>query len=155
MSEAEILSALSELGYELPAPPQALAAYAPCVRAGDLLFVAGQIPMLDGIVLHPGRLGDGVAVEAAQEAARRAALQALSLLRAELGSLDRIRRVVQVSVFVAATPEFTQQPQVANGASEMLVQVLGDAGRHARAAVGVASLPLGASVEVAMIVEAP
>jgi enamine deaminase RidA (YjgF/YER057c/UK114 family) len=104
-------------------------------------------------MLHPGKLGGEVSVEQGAEAARRCALQALAALREELGSLDRIRGIVQVSAFVASAPGFTDQPKVANGASDFLVEVFGEAGRHARAAVGVAELPLGAPVEVALVVE--
>lgn len=143
---------LTELGIELPDPPGAVGSYAPVVVDGDLAWVSGQVPLIDGSILHPGKVGADVAVEQAQEAARRCVLQALSALRAELGSLDRIARVVRVSVFVASAPGFGEQPAVANGASDLLVQILGRAGVHSRAAVGVAELPLGASVEVAMSV---
>jgi enamine deaminase RidA (YjgF/YER057c/UK114 family) len=150
MNDAEVLQRLSGLGIELPPPPQALAAYVPVRRAGPFAFVAGQVPMVDGEVLHPGTLGAGISVEQAAEAARQAAVQALSALRGALGTFDQLDGIAQVTVYVAAAPDFTQHPQVANGASELLTAVLGDAGRHARAAVGVASLPLGASVEVAV-----
>jgi len=139
---------LAELGLELPPPPQAIAAYIPVVVHGNLAFVAGQVPMVDGAVLHPGTLGDSVSIEDAQEAARRAVLQSLSALREALGSFAPLERILKLDVFVASAPTFTDQPKVANGASELLVDVLGEAGRHARAAVGVPSLPLGASVEV-------
>jgi enamine deaminase RidA (YjgF/YER057c/UK114 family) len=148
MNDADVLQRLSELGIELPPPPQALAAYVPVRVVGGLAFVAGQVPMVDGEVMHPGHLGDDVSVEQGAEAARRAAVQALSALRGALGSFDPIEALAQVGVFVAATADFTQHPAVANGASELLVEVLGDEGTHARAAVGMASLPLGASVEV-------
>ena len=150
ISDADVAARLSELGLELPPPPQALAAYVPCVVHGGIAWVAGQIPMLDGTPVSPGIVGDGVEPEDAAAAAARAALQSLSVLRAELGSFDAIERIMQVSVFVASTPGFTGHPQVANGASELLVDVLGDDGRHARAAVGVPSLPLGSCVEVAV-----
>jgi len=152
MDDASVLSRLAELGVELPPPPEALAAYVPVRRVGGLAFVAGQVPMVDGAVLHPGRLGEDVSVEQGAEAARRAALQALAALRGALGTFDPIEAIAQVTVFVAATPGFAEHPQVANGASGFLADVLGGAGQHARAAVGVASLPLGASVEVAMTV---
>lgn len=141
---------LAELGIELPPPPQPVASYVPVVVAGDLAFVAGQVPMVEGRLLHPGRLGREVSIEQGQEGARRCALQALSALAAELGSPDRIERIVQVGVFVASAPGFTDQPRVANGASDLLFEVLGEAGRHARAAVGVSELPLGACVEVVL-----
>jgi enamine deaminase RidA (YjgF/YER057c/UK114 family) len=139
---------LAELGLELPPPPQAIAAYLPVVVHGNLAFVAGQVPMVDGALLHAGTLGDSVSIEDGQEAARRAVLQSLSALRDALGSFDRLERILKLDVFVASAPTFTDQPKIANGASELLVDVLGEAGRHARAAVGVPSLPLGASVEV-------
>jgi enamine deaminase RidA (YjgF/YER057c/UK114 family) len=150
MNDADVLARLSELSLELPEPPKALAAYVPCVVAGGLAFVAGQVPMRDGAVLNPGHLGDRVTIDEGVTAARQAALQALSVLRDGIGGFDRLERIAQVSVFVSATPDFIDHPKVANGASELFVAVLGDAGAHARAAVGVASLPLDASVEVAL-----
>jgi enamine deaminase RidA (YjgF/YER057c/UK114 family) len=151
MNDADVLQRLSELGIELPPPPQALAAYVPVRRVGGLALLAGQVPMVEGQVLYPGHLGDDVTVEQGVEAARRAAVQALAALRGALGSFDDVEVIAQLTVFVAATPAFTEHPKVANGASELLADVLGEAGQHARAAVGVASLPLGASVEVAMV----
>jgi enamine deaminase RidA (YjgF/YER057c/UK114 family) len=139
---------LSELGIELPPVPAPVASYVPVRLVPGLAFVAGQIP--DGARLHPGRLGEDVSLEQGQEAARRCALQALSALRDALGSLERVSGIVKVEVFVASAPGFTDQPKVANGASDVLVEIFGDEGRHARAAVGVVDLPLGACVEVAM-----
>jgi enamine deaminase RidA (YjgF/YER057c/UK114 family) len=150
VDDAEVDAKLAELGLELPPPPEAIAAYLPVVVHGGFAFVAGQVAIVDGTVLHPGVLGDSVSVPEAREAARRAALQAVSALRGALGSLDRLERIVKLDVFVASTPSFTDQPSVANGASELLAEIFGDAGRHARAAVGVPSLPLGASVEVVL-----
>ena len=144
---------LRELGIELPPPPSAVASYVPVRVSGSLAFVAGQVPLVEGEMLHPGKLGTDISVEQGAEAARRCALQALAALREALGSLDRVRGIVQVSVFVASAAGFTDESKVANGASDLLVEVFGDAGRHARAAVGVAELPLGASVEVALIAE--
>lgn len=153
MNDADILERIADLGLELPPPPQAVAAYVPVVVSGSMAFAAGQIPMIDGVVQHPGTVGAEVSVEDAADAAGRCALQALSALRAELGSLDRLRRVLQVAVYVAAADGFTEHPKVANGASELLVAVLGEEGKHARAAVGVGSLPLGSCVEVVVTVE--
>jgi enamine deaminase RidA (YjgF/YER057c/UK114 family) len=119
--------------------------------SGDLAFVSGQVPLVDGEVMHPGHVGAEVTVEQGQEAARRCALQALSALKDALGSLDRVRGIVQVSVFVASAPGFTEQPKVANGASDLFVELMGDQGRHARAAVGVAPLPRGGPGEVALV----
>jgi enamine deaminase RidA (YjgF/YER057c/UK114 family) len=144
---------LGELGIELPAPATPVASYVPVTVSGTLAFVAGQVPMEGGAVLQPGHVPEDVSVEQAQQAARRCALQALAALREALGSLDRLHRILQVSVFVASSPGFTDQPTVANGASDLLVEVLGEDGRHARAAVGVAELPRGAPVEVALVAE--
>ena len=144
---------LAELGIELPPAPAPLASYVPVVVAGSLAFVAGQGAIVDGTPLHVGHVGDDVSIEQAQEAARLSALQALAALQAELGSLDRIRRIANVIVYVSSGPGFVQQPQVANGASELFVEVFGDAGRHARAAVGVPELPLGIPVEVSVTAE--
>lgn len=149
MDDGEILDRLSALGLELPDPPAAVASYLPCVVQGATAYVAGQIPMNDGSVVNPGVVGDRVSLDEAADGARRAALQALSALRDALGgSFDRLERIVKVQVFVAAVPGFVDHPKVANGASDLLVELLGEDGRHARAAVGVPSLPLNASVEV-------
>lgn len=154
MNDADILRRLDELGLELPPSPEPVASYVPVSQSGSLAFVAGQVAMIDGQLLHPGRLGTQVSVEMGQEAAARAALQALSALRHHLGgSLDRLVRILQLTVFVAADEEFIEHPTVANGASDALIAVLGPNGGHARAAVGVASLPLGASVELTMTAE--
>jgi enamine deaminase RidA (YjgF/YER057c/UK114 family) len=144
---------LSARGLSLPPPPQAVASYLPVRVSGTVAYVSGQIPMVDGAMLYPGRLGDQVSIEQGQEAAVRCALQALSALKAALGSLDRVAGIVQLSVFVASAPGFTDQPKVANGASDLFVQLFGESGKHARAAVGVSELPLGAPVEVAVVAE--
>jgi enamine deaminase RidA (YjgF/YER057c/UK114 family) len=144
---------LAELGLQLPPPPQPLASYVPVVVSGDLAFVSGQTPSSEGKPLFTGHVGAEVTVEEAQRAAARCALQALSALREALGDLDRIRRIVSVSVFVASAPGFTEQPRAANGASDLLVEVLGEPGRHSRAAIGVSELPLGVPVEVSLIAE--
>jgi enamine deaminase RidA (YjgF/YER057c/UK114 family) len=149
MDDGEILDRLAALGLELPDPPAAVASYLPCAVQGATAYVAGQVPMHDGSIVHPGIVGDRVSLDEAADGARRAALQALSALRDALGgSFDRLERIVKVQVFVAAVPGFADHPKVANGASDLLVEVLGEDGRHARAAVGVLSLPLNASVEV-------
>lgn len=144
---------LRELGLELPRPTAPVASYVSVAVAGGLAFTAGQVPLSEGAPLLTGKLGAEVDVAAGAEAARRCAMQALAVLRAELGSLDRIRRVAKVTVFVASAPGFVEQPKVANGASDLLVEVFGEAGRHARSAVGVAELPLGVPVEVELVVE--
>jgi enamine deaminase RidA (YjgF/YER057c/UK114 family) len=142
---------LAELGIELPPAAAPLASYVPVVVSRNHAYVAGQVPIEDGRMLSVGHLGAELSIEQGQEATRRCALQALAALRDALGSLDRIKRIVKVDVFVASAPGFTDQPKVANGASDVLAEVFGERGRHARAAVGVAELPLGASVEVALI----
>ena len=154
MNDAEILHRLDELGLELPPPPVPVASYVPVTQTGSLAFVAGQVAIVDGKALHVGKLGQQVSVEMGQESAGRASLQALSALRDHLGgSLDRLERILQLTVFVAADSEFVEHPRVANGASDLLIAVLGPEGQHARAAVGVASLPLGASVEITLTAE--
>ncbi len=143
---------LAQMGIRLPEPVAPLASYVPVRISGDHAYVAGQVPIEDGTILSAGKLGADISTEQGQEATRRCALQALAALRAALGSLDHVKGIVRVDVFVASAPGFTDQPAVANGASDLLVEIFGEDGRHARAAVGVSELPLGASVEVAMIV---
>ena len=151
--EREIGAKLSELGIVLPQITRPVATYVNIVRSGKLLFVAGQLPVREGRVLFAGKVGRDIEIAQAQEAARLCAINALVALKEELGSLGRIRRVVRVEVFVNSAQGFTGQSQVANGASMLLQQLFGEAGKHARIAVGVAELPLNAAVEVAMIVE--
>ena len=144
---------LAELGIELPEPPSPVASYVPVVVVGDLAFCSGQVPMDSGKLMWSGKLGSDLDVPDGSRAARRCALQSLAALRRELGSLDRIRRIVKLTVFVASAPGFYEQPKVANGASDLLVEVFGESGKHARSAVGVTELPLGAPVEVDVVVE--
>jgi enamine deaminase RidA (YjgF/YER057c/UK114 family) len=142
---------LNDLGIELPPAAAPLASYVPVHVAGELAFIAGQVPLEDGRPMITGRVGEGVSLEDAQAAARRCALQAVAALGHAVGSLDRVAAIVKVEVFVASPKRFTDQPKVANGASDVLVQIFGDAGKHARTAVGVSALPLGVPVEVAVI----
>ena len=142
---------LAELGLTLPAAAAPVAAYVPVVIAGDLAFVSGQVSFVDGQLVK-GRLGDDVTLEQGVLAAQGCALMILAQLKAALGSLDRVERVVKLGAFVNCTADFTDQPKVANGASELMVAVFGEAGRHSRAAVGAPSLPLGVAVEVDAIV---
>ncbi len=144
---------LAELGLTVPEVVPPVAAYQPTARTGSLIFTAGQIPMRDGSPVATGRLGEGVSDELGYECARQCALNAIAAVKAEIGDLGLVRRVVKVVVFVASTPDFTGQPKVANGASELLGEVFGESGKHARSAVGVAALPLGVPVEVEIIVE--
>jgi enamine deaminase RidA (YjgF/YER057c/UK114 family) len=144
---------LAELGLTLPAVAAPLAAYVPAVRVGDLVHTSGQLPSVAGQLMAVGKVGAAVSAETATECAATAALNALAAVAAEVGGLDSIGRVVKVVVYVASAPDFTGQPQVANGASRLLGDVFGEAGRHARSAVGVAVLPLDAPVEVELVVE--
>jgi enamine deaminase RidA (YjgF/YER057c/UK114 family) len=153
MDDAEVLQRIADLAHELPPAPQPVAAYVAVRMAGTTAYVAGQVPIVDGVVVNPGQLGRDVSVDEGRAGAERAALQALSALRGALGSFERLSGILQVTVYIASTPDFTEHPQVANGASELLVNVLGETGRHARAAIGMASLPLGASVEVVVTAE--
>jgi enamine deaminase RidA (YjgF/YER057c/UK114 family) len=143
----QIDARLAELGLALPEAAAPVAAYVPAVEAGGLLHISGQLPFRDGKVIT-GRLGEDVTLEGGQEAAEACALMLLAQIRKALGGFERVERVVKLGVFVNSTPGFTDQPKVANGASELMQAVFGEAGRHARAAVGVAALPLGAAVEV-------
>lgn len=142
---------LIDLGIELPPAAAPIASYVPVHVAGELAFVAGQVPLDGGEPTITGRVGDDVSIEDARACARRCALQALAALRNALGSLDRVAGIVKVEVFVASPERFTDQPKVANAASDVLVEVFGEAGKHARTAVGVAALPLGVPVEVAVV----
>lgn len=142
---------LAELGLTLPEPAAPVAAYVPVVVTAGLAYVSGQVSIVDGHLLK-GRLGEDLGLEQGVAAARACALMILAQLKAALGSLDRVERVVKLGAFVNSAPSFTDQPQVANGASELLVAVFGEAGRHARSAVGVPCLPLGVAVEVDAIV---
>jgi enamine deaminase RidA (YjgF/YER057c/UK114 family) len=151
MTDAEIEARLAELGLTLPEPAAPVAAYVPVVIAGGLAHVSGQLPFVDGVLVK-GRLGDDVSTGAGYEAAQACGLMILAQLKAALGSLDRVERVVKLGAFVCSAPDFTDQPKVANGASELMADLFGEAGRHARSAVGVPVLPLGAAVEVDAIV---
>ena len=142
---------LAELGITLPAPAAPVAAYVPVVIVGGLAHVSGQLPFIDG-ALVTGRLGEDVGLEAGAAAARASAIMLLAQLKAALGSLDRVEQVVKLGVFVSSSASFTDQPRVANGASELMQAVFGEAGKHARSAVGVPVLPLGAAVEVDALV---
>ena len=144
---------LAELGITLPEVVPPLAAYRPTARTGDLVFTAGQLPARDGEMLAVGKVGGAVTADQGYDCARQCTLNALAAIAAEVGSIDAIKRVVKAVVFVASTPDFTGQPQVANGASELLAEVFGEAGKHARSAVGVAVLPLDVPVEVELVVE--
>jgi len=144
---------LDALGLELPEVATPAGAYVPALVSGNLVFTAGQIPLVDGKLMATGKVGSEIDVDYAREIARRCALNAIAAVKSVIGDLDRVKRVIKVFGFVSSEPSFTQQPQVINGASELLEQVFGEAGIHARSAVGVAVLPLDAPVEVELIVE--
>ena len=144
---------LAELGLELPEVATPAGAYVPAVVSGNLVFTAGQIPLVDGKLMAEGRLGAEISAEAGKEIAQRCALNAIAAVKSVLGDLERVKKVVKVVGFVASTPDFTAQPGVVNGASELLQAAFGDRGIHARSAVGVAVLPLNSPVEVELIVE--
>jgi enamine deaminase RidA (YjgF/YER057c/UK114 family) len=153
MSAASATERLAGLGLSLPPVPAPVAAYVPAVRTGNYVYTSGQLPLVDGKLQGTGKVGDGVAPGEAAVLARTAALNALAAAASVAGGLDAITRIVKVTCFVASAPSFTGQAQVANGASELLLEVLGDAGRHARSAVGMAVLPLDSPVEVELIAE--
>jgi enamine deaminase RidA (YjgF/YER057c/UK114 family) len=144
---------LTAIGLSLPQVPTPVAAYVPAVRSGDLVWTSGQLPMVDGALAAVGKVGAEVDADTAKALARTCALNALAAIKGEIGDLGRVLRVVKVVGYVASAPGFTGQPHVVNGASELVGEVFGDAGRHARSAVGVAVLPLDAPVEVEMVVE--
>jgi enamine deaminase RidA (YjgF/YER057c/UK114 family) len=144
---------LSSLGIQLPEPPKPLAAYIAAKQTGNLVFTAGQLPMVDGNLIATGLLGRDIEVEAAKAAAQTCVINALSAVKGVIGDLDKIKQIVRVVGYVASVPEFTQQPAVVNGASELLLEIFGEVGRHARSAVGVAVLPLNAAVEIELTVE--
>ncbi len=144
---------LKELGILLPEAPKPVAAYIPAKQSGKLVFTAGQLPMVQGELISKGLLGQDVEIEQANKAARICTLNALVAIKGIVGDLDRIKQIVRVVGYVASVPTFTQQPAVVNGASELLLEIFGESGKHARSAVGMAVLPLNASVEIELTVE--
>lgn len=144
---------LAKLNISLPTPPKPAGSYIPVVKTGNLVFVSGQIPIKDGKVQVTGKVPTKTSVEEAQSAAKICILNALAQIKSELGSLDRISRIVRVSGFVNCSPDFTEQPKVINAASDLLYEIFGENGKHSRIAVGVASLPLDSSVEIDVIAE--
>jgi len=144
---------LKELGIELPGTPSPLGAYVPCVRSGNLLFLSGMLPLRNGKLTRTGRVGEGITMGEAQEDAKQVVINALSIVKAELGTLEKVVRCVKLSGFIASAADFVQQPAVLNAASELLLIIFGDRGKHARAAVGVPVLPLNSPLEVEFIFE--
>ena len=150
---ASVSDRLADLGIALPQPAAPVAAYVPAVEANGLLHISGQLPFRADGSLITGRLGEDVDLDQGRAAAERCGVMLLAQIDAALGSLDRVGRIVRLGVFVASDPNFTEQPKVANGASELMEKVFGEAGRHARSAVGVPVLPLGAAVEIDAVVQ--
>jgi enamine deaminase RidA (YjgF/YER057c/UK114 family) len=146
-------SKLSELKLSLPEAPKPVAAYIPAKQTGNLVFTAGQLPMVNGELISKGLLGQDVEIDEANKAARICTLNALAAIKGVIGDLDRIKQIVRVVGYVASVPNFIQQPAVVNGASELLLEIFGENGKHARSAVGMAVLPLNASVEIELTVE--
>ncbi len=151
MSNAE--QRLNDLGLALPPPQTPVANYVRAVRTGNLIFLAGHLPVENGTIVHQGKLGRDMDVETGYRAARLVMLNCLASLKEAIGDLDRVQRVVKLLGMVNSAPDFTEQPQVMNGASDLLVQIFAERGRHARSAVGMAGLPSGVAVEIEMIVE--
>lgn len=143
---------IAELGLTLPAVATPVGSYVPATKIGSLIFTSGQLPLRDGLLVCEGKVGGEVTVEQASKAASIAALNALAAAASVAGGIDRLQRVVRVGVFVASAAGFIEQPKVANGASDLLTSIFGEAGKHVRAAVGAAELPLGAAVEVELVV---
>ena len=144
---------LKELKLQIPDVPKPVAAYIPAKQTGNLVFTAGQLPMVNGELISKGLLGQDVDIDEANKAARVCTLNALAAIKGVIGDLDRIKQIVRVVGYVASVPTFTQQPAVVNGASELLLEIFGENGKHARSAVGMAVLPLNASVEIELTVE--
>ena len=149
----KVESKLSELKLSLPDAPKPVAAYIPAKQTGNLVFTAGQLPMVNGELISKGLLGQDVEIDEANKAARICTLNALAAIKGVIGDLDRIKQIVRVVGYVASVPTFTQQPAVVNGASELLLEIFGENGKHARSAIGMAVLPLNASVEIELTVE--
>lgn len=144
---------LDTLGITLPTPPKPAGSYIPVVRTGNLVFVSGQIPIKDGKLLYSGKVTKDLSIQDAQKGARLCAINALAQLKSEFGNLENISKIVRVSGFVNSPPEFTEQPKVINGASDLLFEIFEEKGQHTRIAVGVSSLPLNSAVEIDLIVE--
>jgi enamine deaminase RidA (YjgF/YER057c/UK114 family) len=144
---------LEELGIKLPEAPKPLGSYVPSVQTGNLLYLSGILPLINGKLLRTGRVGESVSLDEAKEDARTATINALSVLKSSIGNLDKVKRCIKISGYIASAPDFTEQPKVLNAASDLIFEVFGEAGRHARAAVGVNVLPLNSPVEIEFIFE--
>jgi enamine deaminase RidA (YjgF/YER057c/UK114 family) len=144
---------LTELGIELPEAPKPLGAYVPCVQTGTIVFLSGILPLVEGKLLRTGRVGVSLSVDEAREDARTAAINALSVLKTQIGSLSRVKRCIKITGYVASASDFTEQPKVMNAASDLMFDVFGDAGRHSRSVIGVTVLPLNSPLEIEFIFE--
>ena len=144
---------IKELGFTLPETPKPLAAYIPAIRTGDYVYTSGQVPFADGKLKYAGKIGFDLSIEEGQKAAELCALNALSTIKSVIGDLNKIEQIIKVTVFVNSADAFTDQPKVANGASEFLGKIFGEAGKHVRSAVGVNELPIDSAVEIEMIVK--
>ncbi|HSB52332.1 MAG TPA: RidA family protein [Dissulfurispiraceae bacterium] len=144
---------LKALGVELPVAAPPLGSYVPCVRTGSLLFLSGMLPLREGKLTRTGRVGESVTLPEAQEDARQVVINALAVLRSQIGGLSKVSRCIKLNGYVASSPDFTDQPKVLNAASDLLFEIFGEAGRHARAAVGVSVLPLNSPVEIDFVFE--
>jgi enamine deaminase RidA (YjgF/YER057c/UK114 family) len=144
---------LRELWIELPKAPAPLGAYIPAVRAGNLVFLSGILPLIQGKLPRQGRVGEDISIDEAREDAKTAAINALSVLKSYIGSIDKVKRCIKLTGYVSSAPDFTEQPKVLNAASDLMFEIFGEAGRHARAAVGVNVLPLNSPVEIEFIFE--
>ena len=144
---------INQMGIEIPEAAKPLAAYIPALKVGNLIMTSGQVPVSKGVIKFQGKVGKDLSEEEGKEAAKLCAINCLSAVKSVIGSLDKIKRIVKLTVFVNSTSGFMAQPMVANGASEFIVEVFGDIGKHARSAVGVSELPLNSAVEIEMIVE--
>ncbi|OGW43142.1 MAG: hypothetical protein A2Y66_07575 [Nitrospirae bacterium RBG_13_41_22] len=144
---------LKQLGVQLPEVPTPLGSYVPCVQTGNLVFLSGILPLREGKLTRTGRVGENIRLDEAKEDAKTAVLNALSVLKVNIGSLDKVKRCIKITGYVASAPDFTEQPKVLNAASDLIFEIFGEKGRHARAAVGVNVLPLNSPVEIEFIFE--
>jgi len=144
---------LKKLGIELPEAPSPLGSYVPVTRTGNLVFLSGILPLVEGKLLRQGRVGEDITIDDAREDAKRVVMNALAILRSHIGPLTTVKRCIKITGYIASSPDFTEQPKVLNAASDLLHEIFGEAGRHARAAVGVSVLPLNAPVEIEFIFE--
>jgi enamine deaminase RidA (YjgF/YER057c/UK114 family) len=144
---------LKTLDIELPEAPVPLGSYIPIVRTGNLVFLSGMLPLVRGKLLRRGKVGDSISIDEAREDAKTATINALSVLKAETGSLDRVKRCIRITGYIASAPDFTEQPKVLNAASDLICEILGETGKHTRVAVGVNVLPLNSPVEIEFIFE--